>query len=1029
MSYYDPPPDPPYFASAEPEASIQPSTSAQNQSPDAPTSSSLRKCSVKNCGRELPESHNGKMCDECRGRHRVYASTKRQKRKMEKMAVGLTGLAAAEGAVFTPPESGHGRSITQIAHPTPSGPIASASSSAADGGESSQSDIQTPAGWHAQIDPRLFQSSPSGIGNATSSPSPHHADHEGTPDHDERQSPPPDTGEASTSNSAPTRYCSIKGCRQVLPAEHSYKMCQSCRDRYREYGNVKREKWRKNKEAALASLEEARLAEEQRRKDAGLPSLAELPAHERKVWEENLMPRVPPPPPAGTSALPPIRMCTVSHCHVILSGDYEYRRCEQHRYQNRHHSKLKRVRDKEEKGLLQPEPSSGQTNAREVVVDGAESLEDVVEVVSREDHVCQIKGCYNFLDPKTPWLMCDVHRQIDQGVRQQHLQPPSSGAGPSGSTLTPPSPAKLSSEHVEVDPAASATMQHTLYEHEHSASLATSTAGSSSALPPPSSVPDEQTTSYKDPSASTAQPQSREATPDETSSDPAASKDVHLHPKLRVPYFFHPAYVSYPGHPPMLMSIPSPFAPPGPGGLPPNQFGPSQFVQSGSPFVQGGPYAYPYMMPIPPPTQPSPFTNPSSAPSPFASAPYPMAPGWYGPPPPPSEHQEVPESGPHSTAAVAQNAIAASPSATSQHPPPASRPESSFMSTMPPASRPLTFKHAPGSSVFNAPPTHPEPGSSERPAPPSPTVPAPGPLPPSSSASTPAVSNRPLEGQQQPHQDSSRSPSTPPPPSSVPAFYNPAVGTAALASADNTLATIRRGSDPAFAPPPRPGVRRRSAALVGMAGDLEIVMYDPKASNRKRRRLEDGDTSPEPTLSSSSMTPGLSNETPISLDEVLGLSAAGKPHGSSSATSAPTGPQTVSSSTAFIATSAANEAVDAPSSTIITPSRTSASPALPAAVGVPPSENFASPDTSQPSDTPNNHSQSTQATPIAVPHKAVATPVASPTRVCAGARCRRKVRVGALCERCVGKAKHAKQLLRARHRLEPVKIGKKISIR
>ena len=66
------------------------------------------------------------------------------------------------------------------------------------------------------------------------------------------------------------------------------------------------------------------------------------------------MPRVPPPPPAGASALPPIRMCTVSHCHVILSGDYEYRRCEQHRVQNRHHSKLKRVRDKEEKALVSP---------------------------------------------------------------------------------------------------------------------------------------------------------------------------------------------------------------------------------------------------------------------------------------------------------------------------------------------------------------------------------------------------------------------------------------------------------------------------------------------------------------------------------------------------------------------------------------------------------------------------------------------------------------------------------------------------
>ena len=45
----------------------------------------------------------------------------------------------------------------------------------------------------------------------------------------------------------------------------------------------------------------------------------------------------------------PARMCTVSHCHAILPGQYKYRRCEQHRLQNRHHSKLKRVREKEVK--------------------------------------------------------------------------------------------------------------------------------------------------------------------------------------------------------------------------------------------------------------------------------------------------------------------------------------------------------------------------------------------------------------------------------------------------------------------------------------------------------------------------------------------------------------------------------------------------------------------------------------------------------------------------------------------------------
>lgn len=45
------------------------------------------------------------------------------------------------------------------------------------------------------------------------------------------------------------------------------------------------------------------------------------------------------------------RMCTVSHCHKILPGYYRYKRCEQHRLQNRHHSKLKRVREKVVKAL------------------------------------------------------------------------------------------------------------------------------------------------------------------------------------------------------------------------------------------------------------------------------------------------------------------------------------------------------------------------------------------------------------------------------------------------------------------------------------------------------------------------------------------------------------------------------------------------------------------------------------------------------------------------------------------------------
>lgn len=48
-------------------------------------------------------------------------------------------------------------------------------------------------------------------------------------------------------------------------------------------------------------------------------------------------------------------MCTVSHCREILPGAYLYLRCERHRIQNRHHSKLKRVRDKESKAQAEEE--------------------------------------------------------------------------------------------------------------------------------------------------------------------------------------------------------------------------------------------------------------------------------------------------------------------------------------------------------------------------------------------------------------------------------------------------------------------------------------------------------------------------------------------------------------------------------------------------------------------------------------------------------------------------------------------------
>jgi hypothetical protein len=51
-----------------------------------------RPCSVRGCT-SMTTGVGKKMCDVCRGRHRVYASTKRAKRKLEKAAAGLQALA------------------------------------------------------------------------------------------------------------------------------------------------------------------------------------------------------------------------------------------------------------------------------------------------------------------------------------------------------------------------------------------------------------------------------------------------------------------------------------------------------------------------------------------------------------------------------------------------------------------------------------------------------------------------------------------------------------------------------------------------------------------------------------------------------------------------------------------------------------------------------------------------------------------------------------------------------------------------
>jgi len=166
-------------------------------------------------------------------------------------------------------------------------------------------------------------------------------------------------------------------------------------------------------------------------------------------------------------------MCTVSHCHTLLQGHYPYRRCERHRLQNRHHSKLKRVRDKEVKSTpLQGETTqdpelfdSGSrkgkavesrytneslnsdahalegdgTEASEVclspffltilkIIIFASQYEDIPDEISipppargarRSNTVCSVKWCQNVLYHRSPWKMCETHREKDRMNRRR----------------------------------------------------------------------------------------------------------------------------------------------------------------------------------------------------------------------------------------------------------------------------------------------------------------------------------------------------------------------------------------------------------------------------------------------------------------------------------------------------------------------------------------------------------------------------------------------------------------------------------
>jgi len=98
MSAYYPPS---FNQNYYPTDSQSPNQPAISPSPPQPISDNTRKCSVRGCSLPIPSHTANKMCETCRGRHRIYATTKRARRKLEKAA--MEGFSSANSDSWISP--------------------------------------------------------------------------------------------------------------------------------------------------------------------------------------------------------------------------------------------------------------------------------------------------------------------------------------------------------------------------------------------------------------------------------------------------------------------------------------------------------------------------------------------------------------------------------------------------------------------------------------------------------------------------------------------------------------------------------------------------------------------------------------------------------------------------------------------------------------------------------------------------------------------------------------------------------------
>ncbi|KAJ2925011.1 hypothetical protein H1R20_g12071, partial [Candolleomyces eurysporus] len=236
--------------------------------------------------------------------------------------------------------------------------------------------------------------------------------------------PAEDPAGGNVSDGSP-RYCSVKGCKAVIPGSYEYKMCPPCRTRYRGYGITKRKKWKAERQAFEHEMAD---------------SPEELRAWELSILDEQIT--LPPQVVAAlndgdgeggsTSAAPsilslyqndPNQKSDVDSLHAIAPYPTVLAAC----------TKLKRVREKEEKAMgpregakvveIPPEATESHasrknTSQAKSVSDGQQVSESKSKRAKKGTH-CATEGCGNPLSEEKRWRHCEACRLAE---REKKLQ-------------------------------------------------------------------------------------------------------------------------------------------------------------------------------------------------------------------------------------------------------------------------------------------------------------------------------------------------------------------------------------------------------------------------------------------------------------------------------------------------------------------------------------------------------------------------------------------------------------------------------